>query len=149
MEKDIPSASASAPAESQSGPSNLLEMRRGNDDNDHQEERQQKHSHGKRKGDFSDARMRHGGKGFRDDNKRHKKGDMGRGEYLYVTNVLFTLVSVSLTLTQARANQTSESVMKRPMQSANARAMLLDREFNIRKKKSMQRNVARNAKWLS
>jgi len=41
----------------------------------------------KRKGDFHDARQQHGsrgGRGGRDDNKRYKKGDMGRGEYLYV-----------------------------------------------------------------
>jgi tRNA pseudouridine38-40 synthase len=68
--------------ESQSGPTASTETRRGNDDNNPQHEREQKHSHGKRKGNFSDARLRHGGKGFRDDNKRHKKGDMGRGKYL-------------------------------------------------------------------
>lgn len=39
----------------------------------------------KRKGDFGDSRMQHGSRrGGRNDNKRHKKGDMGRGEYLYV-----------------------------------------------------------------
>lgn len=45
----------------------------------------------KRKGEFSNAgrnqgsRGRGGGRGgHHDDNKRHKKGDMGRGEYLYV-----------------------------------------------------------------
>ena len=39
----------------------------------------------KRKVDFHDARQQHGskgGRGGRDDNKRHKKGDMGRGDYL-------------------------------------------------------------------
>lgn len=38
----------------------------------------------KRKGDFGDSRMQHGSRrGGRQDNKRHKKGDMGRAEYLY------------------------------------------------------------------
>ncbi|KAK5133216.1 hypothetical protein LTR08_008051 [Meristemomyces frigidus] len=35
----------------------------------------------KRKSDFPDARQRFGGKGGRNDGKRHQKGDMGRGEY--------------------------------------------------------------------
>nr|POE62266.1 trna pseudouridine synthase 1 [Quercus suber] len=36
----------------------------------------------KRKGNFQDTRMRHGSqRGGRNDNKRHKKGDLGRGEY--------------------------------------------------------------------
>nr|POF17126.1 trna pseudouridine synthase 1 [Quercus suber] len=36
----------------------------------------------KRKGNFHDTRMRHGSqRGGRNDNKRHKKGDLGRGEY--------------------------------------------------------------------
>lgn len=51
-----------------------------------------KHNNRKRKADFPDARMRYGsrkGKGDGRDNRsgddrRHKKGDMGRGEYLYV-----------------------------------------------------------------
>ena len=45
----------------------------------------------KRKADFGGSGMHHGGRGGRNargggpgDNKRHKKGDMGRGEYLYV-----------------------------------------------------------------
>ena len=39
----------------------------------------------KRKGNYPDASIRHGGRGRGDgDDKRHKKGDMGRGEYLYV-----------------------------------------------------------------
>ena len=48
------------------------------------EQRSNNYSRRKRKGDFSDARMQHGSRrGGRQDNKRHKKGDMGRGEYLY------------------------------------------------------------------
>lgn len=49
------------------------------------EQRTNNYSRRKRKGDFGDARMQHGSRrGGRNDNKRHKKGDMGRGEYLYV-----------------------------------------------------------------
>lgn len=37
----------------------------------------------KRKGNFHDSRMRHGSqRGGRNDHKRHKKGDLGRGAYL-------------------------------------------------------------------
>ena len=56
--------------------------------NAYDEERQaNNYNRRKRKGDFHDARQQHGskgGRGGRDDNKRHKKGDMGRGDYLYV-----------------------------------------------------------------
>lgn len=38
----------------------------------------------KRKGNFHDKNMQHGSRGGRNDSKRHKKGDMGRAEYLYV-----------------------------------------------------------------
>ena len=38
----------------------------------------------KRKGDFHIDRQQFGSRGGRNDGKRHKKGDMGRGEYLYV-----------------------------------------------------------------
>ena len=42
----------------------------------------------KRKGDFHDSSMRHGSKRGRfddsRDNRRNKKSDLGRGEYLYV-----------------------------------------------------------------
>ena len=53
-----------------------------------QDRKQNNFDRRKRKGDFPDSSMRHGSRGGRDgtrgDNKRHKKGDMGRGEYLYV-----------------------------------------------------------------
>jgi tRNA pseudouridine38-40 synthase len=40
----------------------------------------------KRKGTWNDNSVRHGGRGGKfQDNKRHKKGDMGRSEYLYVS----------------------------------------------------------------
>lgn len=47
---------------------------------------------GKRKRDFPDHSIRQGGRG-RNDNKRHKKGDMGRREYLYaaLTNSTSTI----------------------------------------------------------
>ena len=54
----------------------------------------------KRKGGFPDSSMHQGsqrggrGGGGRNNNKRHKKGDMGRGEYLYV------LINSSPTLSQ-------------------------------------------------
>lgn len=40
----------------------------------------------KRKGNWQDKSLQHGsrGGGGRNDNKRHKKGDLGRGEYLCV-----------------------------------------------------------------
>lgn len=48
-----------------------------------QEERTNNYDRRKRKRDFDDSRMQHGSrKGGRNDNKRHKKGDLGRGEYL-------------------------------------------------------------------
>ena len=51
----------------------------------------------KRKGNFPDSSIRHGGRGGgrqRDgDNKRHKKGDMGRADYLYVI-LLFSYGSI-------------------------------------------------------
>lgn len=48
------------------------------------EQRTNNYNRRKRKGDFGDARMQHGSRrGGRDDHKRHKKGDMGRAEYLY------------------------------------------------------------------
>jgi tRNA pseudouridine38-40 synthase len=40
----------------------------------------------KRKGNWQNSSMHHGSRGGRNDNKRHKKGDMGRGEYLYVNH---------------------------------------------------------------
>lgn len=56
-----------------------------NDSRDEQqdgEQRSNNYERRKRKGDFSDSRMQHGSRrGGRNDNKRHKKGDMGRGEY--------------------------------------------------------------------
>lgn len=40
---------------------------------------------GKRKGNFNNDRCKgHGSRGGRGNNKRHKKGDLGRAEYLYV-----------------------------------------------------------------
>lgn len=42
------------------------------------------HNRRKRKADYPDARQRFGSRGGRNDGKRHQKGDMGRGEYLYV-----------------------------------------------------------------
>jgi tRNA pseudouridine38-40 synthase len=82
MDNNAPTASASAPTESQGGSSSSAQAGAGNEDSSRHAERQQKNSRGKRKGNFQDSRMQHGGRGFRDDNKRHKKGDMGRGEYL-------------------------------------------------------------------
>lgn len=45
----------------------------------------------KRKGKWQDnsSSMHFGSKGGRNDNKRHKKGDMGRAEYLYVHPMTF------------------------------------------------------------
>lgn len=40
----------------------------------------------KRKGNWNDNSVRQGGRGGKfNDNKRHKKSDLGRGDYLYVT----------------------------------------------------------------
>ena len=41
----------------------------------------------KRKGDFHNDRQQFGSRGGRNDGKRHKKGDLGRGEYLYVHTI--------------------------------------------------------------
>ena len=41
-----------------------------------------KYDRRKRKGNFPESSMHHGGRGGRGNNKRYKKGDMGRGEYL-------------------------------------------------------------------
>lgn len=60
---------------------------------DHQDDRR------KRKGNFKDDTIRHGGGGGRNNNKRHKKGDLGRGEYLYVFSRVSTWFS-KLTLTK-------------------------------------------------
>ncbi|KAK4625988.1 tRNA pseudouridine synthase 1 [Fulvia fulva] len=55
----------------------------------HDKPYQSRHNQGndrKRKGNFNDSSMHHGSRrGGRNDNKRHKKGDMGRGEY-FATN---------------------------------------------------------------
>ncbi|EMC99262.1 hypothetical protein BAUCODRAFT_129467 [Baudoinia panamericana UAMH 10762] len=48
---------------------------------DGDEGRQNNYSRRKRKADYPDARQQYGSKGGHDDNKRHKKGDLGRGEY--------------------------------------------------------------------
>lgn len=45
-------------------------------------DREDNDKRGKRKRDFPDHSIRQGGRG-RNDGKRHKKGDMGRGDYLY------------------------------------------------------------------
>ncbi|KAF2766583.1 pseudouridine synthase [Teratosphaeria nubilosa] len=45
----------------------------------------QQRTGGKRKGDWGDKRQQFGSKGGRNDNRRHKKGDMGRSDY-YATN---------------------------------------------------------------
>lgn len=54
----------------------------GHDNSNATENRTNNFSRRKRKGDFPDSRMRQGGRGGHNDNKRHKKGDMGRAEYL-------------------------------------------------------------------
>ena len=46
--------------------------------------RQNNYGRRKRKGNFQEASSRGGRGGGRNNGKRHKKGDMGRGEYLYV-----------------------------------------------------------------
>lgn len=61
---------------------------------DHQDDRR------KRKGNFKDDTIRHGSGGGRNNNKRHKKGDMGRGEYLYVKPLEMNIGITKLTLTK-------------------------------------------------
>jgi tRNA pseudouridine38-40 synthase len=54
-------------------------------DNDNRSKDSNNERRNKRKGNWNDKPLRHGsqgGRGGRNDNKRHKKGDMGRGEYL-------------------------------------------------------------------
>lgn len=57
----------------------------------------------KRKADFHDSSMHHGsrgGRGGRNNGKRHQKGDMGRGEYLYASLHSLAISIPPLTLTQ-------------------------------------------------
>lgn len=51
----------------------------------------------KRKGNWNDSSVRHGKKGKFDDNRRNKKGDMGRTDYLCVSQVWQRAVQVELT----------------------------------------------------
>lgn len=50
--------------------------------NEKNERRDNQDDRRKRKGNFKDDSVRQGGGRGRNDNKRHKKGDLGRGEYL-------------------------------------------------------------------
>ena len=67
------------------GQSNNAHNPDGQSNNAHDGGGQPNDDHGrKRKRDFPDTRQKFGGKGGRNNGKRHQKGDMGRGEHLYV-----------------------------------------------------------------
>ena len=51
------------------------------------ERRENNDNRRKRNSDWSHDRQQYGSRGARNDNKRHKKGDMGRAEYLYVHHI--------------------------------------------------------------
>lgn len=55
---------------------------------DRRDDKAHNNDRNKRKRDFKDSSMQHGSRGRgRNDNKRHKKGDMGRSEYLCVHRI--------------------------------------------------------------
>lgn len=79
--KTIEGAAQSAPA------ANTAESSKSRDRRADNEDKGRSNDHGrrnKRKGNFHDSNLQHGSRGGRNNNKRHKKGDLGRAEYLYV-----------------------------------------------------------------
>lgn len=78
----IETAAKSATADDQATSSKMDQSEKTSDRKDGKSNNNDRN---KRKRDFPDSSMHHGSRrGGRNDNKRHKKGDMGRSEYLCV-----------------------------------------------------------------